>query len=90
MGFIDIDDITNDDMRAIAKWYLRVRRLGAQIEELRQVRTRRWSHASEPSLLMRRCSCCGQLRAADEFLGSACGRCDKIIVDAELEATEQR
>ena len=43
MGVIDIDDITDDDMRAIAKWYTRVRRLGAQIEELRRARRwRRW------------------------------------------------
>jgi len=42
MGAIDIEHITDDDMRAIAKWYLRTRRLGKQIEELRRVRRRGW------------------------------------------------
>ena len=42
MGVIDIEHITDDDMRAIAKWYLRVRRIGAQIQELRRARRRGW------------------------------------------------
>ena len=41
MGVIDVEHIANDDMRAIAKWYTRVRRLEAQIEELRRARRRR-------------------------------------------------
>ena len=90
MGFIDIEHISNDDMRAIAKWFLRTRRLGKEIEELRQVRKRRWLQASEPSALMRRCPACGKLRETVEFAGLVCGWCDKIIVDAELEAAEQR
>ena len=90
MGVIDIEHITNDDMRAIAKWYLRTRRLGKQIEELRQVRKRRWPQAFEPSALTRRCPACGKLRETGEFAGLVCGWCDKIIVDAELEAAEQR
>ena len=90
MGVIDIEHIANDDMRAIAKWYLRTRRLGKQIEELRQVRKRRWLQALEPSALMQRCPACGKLRETDEFAGLVCGWCDKIIVDAELEAAEQR
>ncbi len=91
MGFIDIEHIADDDMRAIAKWYLRTRRLGKQIEELRQVRKRRWLQASEPSSAStRRCPACGKLREIDEFAGPVCGWCDKIIVDAELEAAEQR
>jgi hypothetical protein len=90
MGAIDIEHIANDDMRVIAKWYLRTRRLGKQIEELRQVRKRRWLQASEPSALMRRCPACGKQRVTDEFAGLVCGWCDKIIMDAELEAAEQR
>ena len=43
MGIIDTDHITSDDMCAIARWCTRVRRLGAQIEELRRARRwRRW------------------------------------------------
>ena len=90
MGLIDIEHIADDDMCAIVKWYLRTRRLGKQIEELRQVRKRRWLQASEPSALMRRCPACGKLRETVEFAGLVCGWCDKIIVDAELEAAEQR
>ena len=41
MGVIDVEHIANDDMRVIAKWYLRTRRLGKQIEELRRARRRR-------------------------------------------------
>jgi hypothetical protein len=42
MGVIDVEHITDDDMRAIAKWYRRVRRVGVQIQELRRARRRRW------------------------------------------------
>ncbi|MBU0718594.1 MAG: hypothetical protein KJ749_10130 [Planctomycetes bacterium] len=41
MSVIDIEHITNDDMCAIAKWYLRTRRLGKEIEGLRQALMRR-------------------------------------------------
>ena len=41
MGLIVFEHIVDDDMRAIAKWYLRVRRLREQIEELERARLRR-------------------------------------------------
>ncbi|MDI6451615.1 hypothetical protein [Anaerobaca lacustris] len=34
MGFLDVDDIVSEDMRAIAKWYLRVRAIRQEIGEL--------------------------------------------------------
>ena len=42
MGVIDVDHIINGDMRAIAKWFLRTRRLRKEIEELRRARRRWW------------------------------------------------
>ena len=41
MGLIDFEHIVDGDMRGVAKWYLRVRRLREQISELEQARVRR-------------------------------------------------
>lgn len=41
MGLIDFEHIVDGDMRVVAKWYLRVRRLREQISELEQARVRR-------------------------------------------------
>ena len=41
MGLIAFDHIVDGDMRAIAKWYLRVRRLRERISELELARQRR-------------------------------------------------
>lgn len=40
MGLIDFEHIEDADMRVIAKWYLRVRRLREQISGLQQARAR--------------------------------------------------
>jgi len=41
MGWIGIDEIENEDMRVIAKWYLRSRKLREQIRELDEARRKR-------------------------------------------------
>ena len=41
MGIIDFEHIVDADMRTIAKWYLRVRRLREEISQIEQARRRR-------------------------------------------------
>lgn len=39
--------------------------------------------AKEVLKMKRRCPRCGKLRVQAEFIGSACGWCDKIAAEAE-------